>query len=300
MRWASTGPVLVGTNLTAGAEEALRQAARLAEDLNAPLKVCHVLPELVRVAILFPHTRGANRSLLAEMTGRAHEAVRRELRAVLGADGERIDIAIDSGTAHVGLLAQADATSAGVVVTGPGDTATQVVRHATVSVLVARPSSRGPVIAATDFSEPSALAISAACAEAARRQAPLHLIHVLDLGTDALGQQPTELPPYLRGTSAIAFDGLDEVHEEATRRLRASLEECDVNGQVAVVSGHAAHAIVSYSESAGAALLVVGTHGRSGFARLTLGSTATHVVESAPCSVLVVRTPTAAPSSASS
>ena len=182
---------------------------------------------------------------------------------------------------------------------GPGDTATQVVRHATVPVLVARPSPRGPVIAATDFSEPSALAIIAACAEAARRQAPLHLIHVLDLGTYALDQQPTELD-YLRGTSAIAFDGLDEVHEEATRRLRASLEECDAAGQVSVLSGHAAHAIVSYSESAGAALLVVGTHGRSGFARLTLGSSATNVVESAPCSVLVVRTPTAAPSPASS
>ena len=295
LRWASTGPVLVGTDLTVGAEEALRQAARLAEDLNAPLTVCHVLPEVARVAMLFPHARGANPSLLAEMTGRAHEAVRRELSAVLAAETERIEIAIDSGTPHVGLLAQADATGARVIVTGPGDTATQVVRHATVPVLVARPSGHGPVMAATDFSESSAVAIAAACAEASRRQVALHLIHVLDLGTYAPGQQQTDLPAYLRGPSAIAFDGLDDVHAAATRRLHASLADCGVGGNVAVVPGHAAQAIVSYSESAGASLIVVGTHGRSGFARLTLGSTAARVVESAPCSVLVVRTPIAAP-----
>jgi nucleotide-binding universal stress UspA family protein len=35
--------------------------------------------------------------------------------------------------------------------------------------------------------------------------------------------------------------------------------------------------------------VVVGTHGRSGFKRLTLGSTAAAVIEQAPCSVLVVR-----------
>jgi len=46
---------------------------------------------------------------------------------------------------------------------------------------------------------------------------------------------------------------------------------------------------VSYAESVGAELVVVGTHGRSGFARLTLGSTASGVIDSSPCSVLVVR-----------
>ena len=36
-------------------------------------------------------------------------------------------------------------------------------------------------------------------------------------------------------------------------------------------------------------LVVVGTHGRTGLVRLTLGSTAEQVLERAPCSVLVVR-----------
>ena len=73
----SAGPVLAGTDLSAAAEEALRQGARFANEIGARFKVCHVVPELVRVAMLFPQSRSAKPSLLAEMTGRAHEAVRR-------------------------------------------------------------------------------------------------------------------------------------------------------------------------------------------------------------------------------
>ena len=138
------------------------------------------------------------------------------------------------------------------------------------------------------------MALDAACREAARRQAPLHLVHVLDVGAYALGDPPDDLPPYLRGASSIALDGLDDVQAEANRRLQVAAEKCGGDAQVAVVAGHAAPALVSYAESVEAALIVVGTQGRSRFARLTLGSTAAGVVESAPCSVLVVRASQAA------
>jgi len=41
------GPVLVGTDLSAAAEEALRQGAELANGLSSTLFVCHVIPELL-------------------------------------------------------------------------------------------------------------------------------------------------------------------------------------------------------------------------------------------------------------
>jgi hypothetical protein len=50
-------PVLAGSDLSAGADEALRQGARLATAVNAPFKVCHVLPELLWIALLFPRRR---------------------------------------------------------------------------------------------------------------------------------------------------------------------------------------------------------------------------------------------------
>lgn len=38
-----------------------------------------------------------------------------------------------------------------------------------------------------------------------------------------------------------------------------------------------------------AAILILGTHGRTGFARLFVGSVASRVVATAPCPVLTVR-----------
>lgn len=50
----------------------------------------------------------------------------------------------------------------------------------------------------------------------------------------------------------------------------------------------AADAIVQYADEVDADLIVMGTHGRSGFNRLTLGSTAERVLRLAPCPVLTV------------
>jgi nucleotide-binding universal stress UspA family protein len=56
-----------------------------------------------------------------------------------------------------------------------------------------------------------------------------------------------------------------------------------------VLEGSAASAIVACAEELGAGLVVVGTHGRTGLARLTLGSVAERVIRGAGCSVLAVR-----------
>jgi nucleotide-binding universal stress UspA family protein len=283
------GPVFVGTDLTPASEEALRQGAQLARDLAAPLIACHILPELLRVGMLFPQWRGVDRHFEQSMTGKARGAVTREVEAVLGGDAGGVQIVLDSGTAHAGLLAQAEATGAGVIVIGPGQVAEQIVRHASLPVLVARPSPHGPVVGATDFSDPSLPALTAAAAEAKRRKSPLHLIYALDTGIHALGSAPTAASPYLANSSAIALEGLDELRSVAELRLREAMREFAVEGRTSVMDGRAAHAIVSYAETVGAELVVVGTHGRSGLPRMTLGSTAAGVIDSAPSSVLVVR-----------
>jgi nucleotide-binding universal stress UspA family protein len=54
------------------------------------------------------------------------------------------------------------------------------------------------------------------------------------------------------------------------------------------------HAIVDCAREWGADLIILGSHGRRGLDRLLLGSVAESVVRHAPCSVEVVRLPTAA------
>lgn len=282
------GPVLVGTNLTPEAEGALRQGAALARDLGEPLIVCHVMPELLRIGMLFPQWRGVDPGLVDAMTARARDAVNREIASVLGDQPLLTQVVLDSGTPHAGVLAQAVRVDAGVIVIGPGEVAMQIARHALVPVLVARSSRAGCVVGATDFSDPSLQTLRVAAAEARRRRVALHLVYVLDLGVHWPGTAPVA-QPYLEGLAGIALDGIDELQAAAEQRLRDLLRELSVEGQTAVLSGHAESAIAGYAASVGAGLMVVGRHGGSGFAQLTLGGTATGVIKSAPCSVLVSR-----------
>ncbi len=284
------GPVLVGTDLTEAAEAALRAGAELAGALKSRLVVCHVVPELWPEGSLFDQFRKANRHARDSVLADARLAVRAQVGSVVtDPDVDGVDIVLETGTPHVGLLRQAEQAGAGVVVVWPGSAATEVVRHAATAVLVARRSPSGPVVGASDFSDPSLPALHLATVEARRRGAPLHLLHAFDIAPFGERRPPATAMPYLQGKSWIALEGLDELQTMAKRRLDETLRESGLPGESVIVSGSATDVIVRYAESVAAELVVVGTHGRSGFKLLTLGSTAAWVVDRAPCSVLVVR-----------
>lgn len=200
-----------------------------------------------------------------------------------------VSVVVDSGTPHAGLLTRADAAGAGLIVLGPGRTADRVVRHATVPTLIARHSPRGIVIGATDFSDPSMPALEAAAAEAERRGSHLHLLHVVDVGIFALSGPAAAGLPFLYGIPGISLPAIEDLRTAAQNRLREALTQFAIKGKPIAESGPAAQTIVDLSSSARAELVVVGTHGRTGLSRLTLGSTAEAVIRLAPCSVLVVR-----------
>jgi nucleotide-binding universal stress UspA family protein len=80
-----------------------------------------------------------------------------------------------------------------------------------------------------------------------------------------------------------------EVRKGISSALREVLQRFNAEGEVAVVDGAPAPAILNYAEQIGASVIVVGTHGRTGLARVALGSVAERVVRAAPCSVLVER-----------
>jgi len=64
----------------------------------------------------------------------------------------------------------------------------------------------------------------------------------------------------------------------------------DVPVEKVVEVGDAAAAICQVAERLGVDVVVVGSHGRTGLARLFLGSVSEHVVRHAPCPVLVIPT----------
>jgi nucleotide-binding universal stress UspA family protein len=82
----------------------------------------------------------------------------------------------------------------------------------------------------------------------------------------------------------------EQVRQAMRETMTRELERVRATGEVRVVDGPPASAITELADSLDAELLVVGTHGRTGFSRLALGSVAERVARAASSSVLVVRT----------
>jgi nucleotide-binding universal stress UspA family protein len=280
------GPILCATDLSDPADAALSQGYAIGTQIGAPVSVCHVLPEAFNVRVLFPHEAGIDTSFQAELTGKATSAVRTQLDAIMGAESKSVPVEIETGTAHAGILMVAERLGAGLIVVGPGGTALRVARTASVPVLVAQPSpTGGGVLGATDFSDPSLPAVRMAGAEARRRGVRLRLVHCLAIDEAA----------YVRGAGLggvmahwLPRAATDQLEAAARERLTEALVKTNVVAEALVLRSSAAAGILDAAQSVPTALIVVGTRGRTGLARLALGSVAETVINRAPCSVLVV------------
>jgi nucleotide-binding universal stress UspA family protein len=86
-----------------------------------------------------------------------------------------------------------------------------------------------------------------------------------------------------------AADDLVRMHEDIVSNAEQALRGTSLTTQARVLQGDPRTTLVEVAESEGADLVVVGSHGRTGIAKLFMGSVASHVVAHAPCSVLVVK-----------
>ena len=98
----------------------------------------------------------------------------------------------------------------------------------------------------------------------------------------AVGARATLAPP----------EDQRNVHYEAEHYLDAvgdRLRQHSVAVEAKVAEGAPGEVIVGEAEAAGADLIAMTTHGRSGLGRLVLGSVADHVLRHAACPVLLLR-----------
>lgn len=139
------------------------------------------------------------------------------------------------------------------------------------------------ILVAVDFSAESRWALACAAELAARFDASLMLVHVVE---PHFGPPDADL-------SALTGPGQEVAeHAEAKLELNALGEQmlgpCRVVETV-VRSGLAFFEITEAAKALSADLIVVGTHGYTGLKRALLGSTAEKIVRHAPCPVLVAR-----------
>ncbi len=286
------GPILAAMDLDKGSDDLLRQADALARSHHVRLSVCHVLPEIFAVRPLFPHLHLDDALKLHDLEAAVRDALLKRIRTVTDREPPQIEIEIEQGTVHAGILRAAENIGAGAVVVGGkvdhqglhilGGAAEHVVRYAHCPVLVARPAPAGKVLAATDFSDSALPAVEAGAAEAHHLKADLTIIHAVDL-------IPVMSPLYGEFYDLPALDLSDQMRELWQKRLDECVHQFMAKGGGLLRNGPAAQAILSAARELPAQLVVVGTHGRTGLSRIALGSVAEAVVRSAPCSVLTVR-----------
>ena len=144
------------------------------------------------------------------------------------------------------------------------------------------------ILVPTDFSATADAALDYAYELAGKFGASIELLHVLD---DPFVVDGMASEAYISEAPVLRTAMLQEAQERL--RHRASPREGIPRIETEVIFGHGARTIAEYAAERGADLLVMGTHGRTGFAHLMLGSVAERLVRTAPCPVLTVRHPEA-------
>ena len=285
--------VLIASDLSEASDEAVRQGVELAA--GSPIALCHVMPE-PSIHALLPQDYEDDLQRRMAMQPRVADALRGQLARLQPQADVTPEVFVDVGSESDAVLRRAEAWEAELIAVGThgkkglrrlllGSIADQIVRSARCQVLVARPSRHGAVLAATDLTDPGLPAIEAAAGEAKRRGRKLVVMHAMEFRGEAdaslglIGALPALETEDMRGAKRTL----------ASQIINGALQRLGAKGEVVIADDDAPVEALRLAEALPAELIVVGTHGRSGLARVVVGSRATRIIENAPCSVLVVR-----------
>lgn len=286
--------ILVATDLSAPADNAVQRGALLARQSGAVVELLHVLEEWPRGEML-----PLEASLMAELRQAMTRTAQESLHQLAQHWGEGIEVGtrVEVGRDFVGIIQRARQFNADLVVLGSrgsqgprelflGSTAEKVVRKGDRPVLLVRDAPRQPyrrVLVPTDFSPASRQALLAALtlAPAAR----FDLLHVYRLwGAGQLGP------------ASIGDEHLHRYQQQlldtAAAKLREFIQEPELHGsriKPHLRQGNPAAMIPAQAAKMGADLIAVGTEGLSGLPYLLLGSVSEQVMRQAGCDVLAVR-----------
>jgi len=141
----------------------------------------------------------------------------------------------------------------------------------------------------TDFSEPSYEALKIAIELATHFDASLHIITVVPL------VPIVEAPIGIESSSFNIATYQKEIEGHAKKSLKVLIEQKmdkkTIRVSTAVLIGNAAAEIVRYATEKNIDIIVISTHGLSGWRRFIAGSTTEQVVRQATCPVLTIHKP---------
>ena len=140
------------------------------------------------------------------------------------------------------------------------------------------------VLHPTDFSRASMPAFKRAVEMAKGNRAELLVVHVMVPAVPLMGDGYVS-PKVYEDIEAAARAGA----QKQLRKLVEKAKQAGARVKGLLLEGVAHERIAQAARSRKADLVVIGTHGRTGFAKLFLGSVASRVLAVSPCPVLTVR-----------
>lgn len=158
------------------------------------------------------------------------------------------------------------------------------------------------ILVPVDFSPYSTKALNYAADMATVFAASVIVLHVIDRPT-SLGHIRQRFGEKGKSTTAVADTAqlsdddlaaaVDEQREQAYADLQAFLPPrlASIPLDLRVVVGHPFERIIETAVQQNAALIILGTHGRTGLSRAVMGSIAERVARLAPCPVMMVKSP---------
>ena len=140
------------------------------------------------------------------------------------------------------------------------------------------------ILHATDFSPASEPALEEAIDLAKQNDAELLVVHVIEPVRYVAGEEFGGPELYVRLEEIT-----DQNAQASMKKLIEKVDKLKAKAKSLLLKGVAHEQIVSAAETRKADMIVIGTHGRTGFSKLFMGSVAGRVISTALCPVLTVR-----------
>lgn len=290
--------ILVATDFSENAQTAVHAAAYLAKQRDVPLTVAHCLEWTTEIPEIDEQ--------LSDESGDANlDEVRAKLQSHVDdllSDAElppeELQYEVFAGNPDEELIDAVEHDGHDLVVVGAtgmdrvsnfllGSLPEEIVRRSPVPVLVVPPEIEAGgynhIVAPVDLTPCSRESLRHAARMAREHDARLTVLHAVPFMTEA---EPHPL------VDALDIGPPADLEKQAREHLEEFIDDVSMEGieiETRIEMGPPKTVIGETVEQLNADLVTMGTHGRRGVAWLFLGSTATKVLRSMPCSVMTVR-----------
>jgi universal stress protein E len=276
--------ILVATEFGESQADTVRTAVTVARTFGSEMLLVHVIPEI----------RDAPLDLPAQRTAAAERL--QDLRAEITGSGVRVaDPIVAVGAPFNEIIELADAHDVNVIIVGSGETAggsqsrlgltaEKLVRKARKPVWMVKAGAMGQfnsILCPVDFSDPARRALTNAIHLARTFQAHLTVLTVI--------QRLAETSVTAAGTTDVVQAKYEEADLWQFDRFLADFDFHNVRWSKTVRHGRPHEQILALAREQGADLMVMGSTGRTGLARILMGSVAEKVLREVPCSAVTVK-----------